>query len=65
MRTRNLILKGVAQLTGLLVMAIIVIGTNMDVRASVTLGVVLGAVAIFFVALSQERAAYRAKWERD
>ena len=44
--------KNVAQWTGLAVTAIIVLGCDMDVVYAVPLGVFAGALATFFVALS-------------
>lgn len=47
--------KNVAQLTGIIVTAIIVFGTDLDVVYAVPLGIFAGALATFFVALSGER----------
>ena len=44
--------KNVAQLTGLLVTAIIVLGCDMDVIYAMPLGIMAGALATFFVALA-------------
>ncbi len=42
-----------AQMTGMLVTAIIAFGTDMDVFTSVPLGVMAGALAIFFVSIGE------------
>ena len=47
--------KNVAQFTGIIVTAIIVFGTDMDVFYAMPLGIVAGALATFFVALSDNR----------
>jgi uncharacterized membrane protein YdjX (TVP38/TMEM64 family) len=47
--------KNVAQFTGIIVTAIIVFGTDMDVFYAMPLGIVAGALATFFVALSDGR----------
>jgi len=48
--------KNVAQWTGLMVTAIIVLGCDMDVIYAMPLGILAGALATFFVALSEQRA---------
>jgi hypothetical protein len=57
-----------AQLTGVLVTAIVTFGTDMDVTYAVPLGVFAGALAVFFVALAEGRpappGAYQARLER-
>jgi hypothetical protein len=53
---RALVPKSVAQLTGVLVTAIVAFGTDLDVYYAMPLGVFAGALAIFFVSLSEERA---------
>ena len=55
--------KSVAQLTGAAVTAIVTFGTDLDVYYAVPLGVFAGALALFFVALAEGQAAYRARWE--
>ena len=55
----------VAQLAGLLVTAIIVLGTDMDAAYCVPLGVCLGALATFLIAFSEQRHAYCERWERE
>jgi len=57
---RAFVPKSVAQLTGVLVTAIVAFGTDLDVYYAMPLGVFAGALAIFFVSLSEERAAARA-----
>ncbi|HSC60678.1 MAG TPA: hypothetical protein VLC29_05565 [Rhizomicrobium sp.] len=46
--------KNVAQWTGLAVTAIVVLGCDMDVLYAVPLGVFAGALATFFVSLSEQ-----------
>jgi hypothetical protein len=63
MRARLPIPRNVAQLTGVLVTAIIAFGTDLDVYYAVPLGVFAGALAMFFVSLSEAQDAYKARWE--
>ncbi len=49
--------KSVAQLTGVLVTAIVTFGTDLDAIWSVPLGVFAGGLALFFVSLSEARDA--------
>ncbi len=49
--------KNVAQLTGMIVTAIIVFGTDMDVYYAMPLGIFAGALATLFVGLGEYRAA--------
>jgi len=44
--------KNIAQFTGIMVTAIIVMGTDMDVFYAMPLGIMAGGLATFFVALS-------------
>jgi len=46
-----------AQLTGLIVTSIVVFGTDVDVLIAVPLGILAGALATFFMALSERRMA--------
>jgi hypothetical protein len=48
----------------MLVTAIVAFGTDMDVTWSVPLGVFAGALAMFFVSLSEAADAYRARMEK-
>jgi hypothetical protein len=48
--------RNVAQLTGMVVTAIVVFGTDLDVYYAMPLGIFAGALASFFVALSDYRA---------
>ena len=48
--------KSVAQVAGLIVTTIVVLGCDMDVVYAVPLGVMAGGLAAFFVALSDRRA---------
>jgi hypothetical protein len=52
----------VAQLTGVLVTAIVAFGTDIEVYYAVPLGVFAGALAMFFVSLSEAQEAYRERW---
>ena len=61
---RALLPKSVAQLTGVLVTAIVAFGTDIDVYYAVPLGVFAGALAIFFVSLSEAKQALLAKVKR-
>ena len=47
--------KSMAQLTGVIVCSIVVFGTDLDVTYAVPLGVLSGALAVFFVALAEGR----------
>ena len=47
--------KNIAQWTGILVTAIIVLGTDKDVVYAMPYGVLAGVLATFFVALSERR----------
>jgi hypothetical protein len=73
MKTGLSILKGalpnsVAQITGVVVTAIVTFGTDLDVTYAVPLGVFAGALAVFFVSLSEVRevppSAYQARLAR-
>lgn len=46
-----------AQVTGMIVTSIVVFGTDTDVLLAVPLGVMAGALATFFFALSEGRRA--------
>jgi hypothetical protein len=50
-----------AQLTGVLVTAIVAFGTDLDVVYAMPLGVFAGALAVFFVSVSDGEQALRAK----
>ena len=54
--------KSVAKLTGVLVTAIITFGTDLELTYAIILGVFAGALAMFFVSLSEAQDAYRARW---
>jgi hypothetical protein len=55
--------RSVAQLTGMLVTAIVTFGTDLDTTWSVPLGVFAGALAIFFVSLAESRENAK-KWAK-
>jgi len=48
--------KTVAQFTGMIVTAIVVFGTDLDVYYAVPLGIFAGAIATLLVTLSEYRA---------
>ena len=56
--------RSVAQLTGVLVTGIVAFGTDIEVYYAVPLGVFAGALAMFFVSLSEAQEAYKQRWER-
>jgi hypothetical protein len=62
MRNRLPIPRSVAQLTGVLVTAIVAFGTDIEVYYAVPLGVFAGALAMFFVSLSEAQESFRARW---
>ena len=49
--------KSVAQLTGVLVTGIVTFGTDLDLTYAMLLGVLAGALATFFVSLSEAKRA--------
>ena len=49
--------KSVAQLTGMLVTAIVTFGADLDLTYAMLLGVFAGALAMFFVSLSEAKQA--------
>ena len=51
--------KSVAQLTGILVTAIIAFGTDVDVTYAIPMGIFAGALATFCVSMSEARLSYR------
>jgi hypothetical protein len=51
--------KSVAQLTGMLVTAIVTFGTDLDAIWSVPLGLFAGGVALFFVSMSEASENFR------
>jgi hypothetical protein len=55
--------KSVAQLTGVLVTAIVAFGTDIEVYYAVPLGVFAGALAMFFVSLAEAQESYRERWQ--
>jgi hypothetical protein len=56
--------KSVAQLTGMIVTGIVAFGTDLDVYYAVPLGIFAGALAMFFVSMSEADDSYRARWEQ-
>ena len=53
--------KSVAQIAGLIVTTIVVLGCDMDVVYAVPLGVMAGGLAAYFVALSDNRQKAKAR----
>jgi hypothetical protein len=62
MRNALPIPRNLAQLTGVLVTAIVAFGTDIDVYYAVPLGVFAGALAMFFVSLAEAQESFRARW---
>jgi hypothetical protein len=62
MRNALPIPRSVAQLTGVVVTAIVAFGTDTDVYYAVPLGVFAGALAMFFVSLSEAQETLKARW---
>jgi hypothetical protein len=56
--------RSVAQLAGVVVCSIVVFGTDMDVAYAMPLGILSGALAVFFVSVAEgrETARLRALW---
>jgi hypothetical protein len=56
--------KSVAQLTGVVVCSIVVFGTDLDMAYAIPLGILSGALAVFFVSVAEgrETARLRAFW---
>ncbi|HSS14807.1 MAG TPA: hypothetical protein VLL04_12995 [Rhizomicrobium sp.] len=55
--------KSTAQLTGVVVTAIVAFGTDMDVYYAMPLGIFAGALAVFFVSLSEGQAALQTAYQ--
>lgn len=51
--------KSVAQLTGIIVCSIVVFGSDLDVTYAMPLGILSGALAVFFVAVAEGRETAR------
>ncbi len=45
--------KSLAQLTGVIVCSIVIFGSDMDVTYAMPLGILSGALAVFFVAVAE------------
>ena len=56
--------KSMAQLTGVVVCSIVVFGTDLDVTYAVPLGVLSGALAVFFVSVAEGRDQVRSRVRR-
>ncbi len=57
--------RSVAQLTGVIVTGIVAFGTDIEVYYAVPLGVFAGALAMFFVSLSEAGDSYKTRWQPD
>jgi hypothetical protein len=55
--------KSVAQLTGVLVTAIVAFGTDVEVYYAIPMGIFAGALATLFVSLSDSRQDYDKRWD--
>ena len=55
--------KSVAEVTGVIVTAIVTFGTDLDITWSVPFGVFAGALAMFFVSLAEARENAK-RWEK-
>ena len=53
--------KSMAQLTGVVVCSIVVFGTDLDVTYAMPLGVLSGALAVFFVSVAESRDLVRSR----
>jgi hypothetical protein len=47
--------KNIAQLTGIIVCAIVTFGADLDVTYAIPLGICAGALAVFFVAMAEAK----------
>ena len=61
MKNRFPIPQSTAQFTGVVVTAIVAFGTDLDVFYAMPLGIFAGALAVFFVSVSEGEQALRAK----
>ena len=61
---RAVLPKSTAQLTGVLVTAIVTFGTDLDVYYAVPLGIFAGALALFFCSVSEGESALQARMAR-
>jgi hypothetical protein len=61
---RAVLPKSTAQLTGVLVTAIVTFGTDLDVCYAMPLGVFAGALALFFVSVSEGENALQVRMAR-
>jgi hypothetical protein len=61
---RAVLPKSTAQLTGVLVTAIVAFGTDLDVYYAMPLGIFAGALALFFVSVSEGENALQTRMAR-
>ena len=54
--------KSIAQLTGMIVTAIVAFGSDLDLTYALPLGVAAGALATFFVAIAEAKRSYRSRF---
>ena len=50
--------KSVAQLTGVLVCGIVTFGADLELAYAIPLGIMAGALAMFFVSVTEARQSY-------
>jgi hypothetical protein len=55
--------KSTAQVTGMMVTAIVAFGTDMDVYYAMPLGIFAGALAVFFVSVSEGQAVLQSAYQ--
>jgi hypothetical protein len=53
--------KSVAQLTGVIVCGIVTFGTDLELTYAMPLGILAGALAVFFVSVAEARQSYNAR----
>ena len=56
--------KSMAQLTGVVVCSIVMFGTDLDVTYAVPLGVLSGALAVFFLSFAEAEAKVQTRFAR-
>jgi len=56
--------KTAAQLTGMVVTGIVTFGTDMDVTYAVPLGILAGALAVFFLSFAEAETKVQTRFER-
>ena len=64
MKTPIPVPKTAAQLTGMVVTGIVTFGTDMDVTYAVPLGILAGALAVFFLSFAEAETKVQTRFER-